>query len=176
VTRRNVELKAHFPDLQAGHNAAARIGAIDTDTLKQVDTYFHSADGRLKLREITSRVSGESAELIWYARPDQVAARTSRFHVVPVPRPAPILDALEAGLGIQVVVRKTRRLYLWENVRIHLDEVDGLGNFLEFEAVLEEGQDEADGYAQLEQLQHEFGIDGEAVIGASYSDLLQQAD
>lgn len=42
--------------------------------------------------------------------------------------------------------------------------------------VLEEGQDEDDGYAQLERLQHEFGIDGEAVIGASYSDLLQQAD
>ena len=55
MTRRNVELKAHFPDLQAGHNAAARLGAIDTDTLHQVDTYFHSAEGRLKLGEITSQ-------------------------------------------------------------------------------------------------------------------------
>ncbi len=55
MTRRNVELKAHFPDLQAGHTAAARLGAIDTDTLQQVDTDFHSAEGRLKLREITSQ-------------------------------------------------------------------------------------------------------------------------
>ena len=78
---------------------------------------------------------------------------------------------LEAGLGIQVVVRKTRQLFLWENVRIHLDEVEGLGRFLEFEAVLEEGQEEADGYAQLKRLRSEFGIDDDDVVGGSYSDL-----
>ena len=172
MTRRNVELKARYPDLQAGADIAGGLGSTDADTLVQVDTYFHAADGRLKLREITSRVKGESAELIWYARPDSVAARTSQFHVVPVPRPAPIIDALDAGLGIQVVVRKTRRLFLHENVRIHLDEVEGLGNFLEFEAVLEEGQDEADGYAQLETLQRDFKIHNEAIVGTSYSDLL----
>ena len=70
------------------------------------------------------------------------------------------------------MVRKTRRLFLHENVRIHLDEVEGLGNFLEFEAVLEEGQDEADGYAQLETLQRDFKIHDEAIVGTSYSDLL----
>ena len=172
MTRRNVELKARYPDLQAGHDTALRIGAVDTDSLQQVDTYFHAADGRLKLREIDSRADGVSAELIWYARPDQVAARTSQFHVVPVPRPAAILDTLDAGLGVQVVVRRVRRLFLLDNVRIHLDEVDGLGNFLEFEAVLAPGQDEADGYAQLETLQSEFGIATEAIIGTSYSDLL----
>ena len=172
MTRRNVELKARYPDLQAGHDTALRIGAVDTDSLEQVDTYFHAADGRLKLREINSRVEGLSAELIWYARPDRVAARTSQFHVVPVPRPAAILEALDAGLGIQVVVRKTRHLYLLDNVRIHLDEVDRLGSFLEFEAVLDQGQEEATGYAQLEKLQREFGIAVEAIIGASYSDLL----
>ena len=172
MTRRNVELKARYPDLQAGHDTALRVGAVDTDSLEQVDTYFHAADGRLKLREINSRVEGLSAELIWYARPDQVAARTSQFHVVPVPRPAAILEALDAGLGIQVVVRKTRHLYLLDNVRIHLDEVDRLGSFLEFEAVLDQGQGEAIGYAQLQELQREFGIAAEAIIGASYSDLL----
>ena len=172
MTRRNVELKARYPDLQAGHDTALRVGAVDTDSLEQVDTYFHAADGRLKLREINSRVEGLSAELIWYARPDQVAARTSQFHVVPVPRPAAILEALDTGLGIQVVVRKTRHLYLLDNVRIHLDEVDRLGSFLEFEAVLDRGQEEAIGYVQLQELQREFGIAAEAIIGASYSDLL----
>ena len=83
-----------------------------------------------------------------------------------------MLDTRDAGRGGQVVVRKVRRLFLLDNVRIHLDEVDGLGNFLEFEAVLNPGQDEADGYAQLETLQSEFGIATEAIIGASYSDLL----
>ncbi|HAA50875.1 MAG TPA: hypothetical protein DCE43_14260, partial [Planctomycetaceae bacterium] len=69
MTRRNVELKARYPDLQAGADIAGGLGSTDADTLVQVDTYFHAADGRLKLREITSRVKGESAELIWYARP-----------------------------------------------------------------------------------------------------------
>jgi len=172
VTRRNVELKARCNDLEAGAAAAARIGAADADSLVQVDTYFQAADGRLKLREITSRESGESAELIWYARPDQESARTSRYHVVPVPRPDAIRQMLDDGLGTRVVVRKTRRLFLWQNVRIHLDEVENLGSFLEFEAVLEDGQDEANGYTQLEQLQHEFGVGPADVIGTSYSDLL----
>ena len=171
MTCRNVELKARYQDHQAGVTTAIRLGASDADTLRQVDTYFRSADGRLKLREITSRESGESAELIWYARPDRVSARTSQYHIVPVPRPAAVLEMLEAGLGIQVVVRKTRQLFLWENVRIHLDEVEGLGRFLEFEAVLEEGQDEADGYAQLKRLRSEFGIDDNDVVAGSYSDL-----
>jgi adenylate cyclase class 2 len=166
-----VELKARCQDLAQAMEVAGSLGAVDADRLEQLDTYFQCGDGRLKLREISSREAGESAELIWYARADDESARTSRYLVLDVPHPAAVRDSLDTGLGTRVVVRKTRQLFLWENVRIHLDDVDDLGCFLEFEAVLDEGQDEAYGYAQLERLRSEFGIDDGDLVGGSYSDL-----
>ena len=174
MTSRNVELKARCEDLGSAMAVAIALGAVDADRLEQVDTYFQCGDGRLKLRENSSRESGESAELIWYARPDDSSARTSRYLVVDVPNPAAVRDTLDAGLGTRVVVRKSRHLFVWDNVRIHLDDVDELGRFLEFEAVLEAGQQEEEGYAQLVTLREKFVIADEDVVGESYSDLMEQ--
>jgi len=171
VTSRNVELKARCEELAKAREVARSLGAVDADLLEQLDTYFHCGDGRLKLREISSRESGESAELIWYARADDESARTSRYLVLDMPHPAAVRDSLDTGLGTRVIVRKTRHLFLWDNVRIHLDDVEGLGCFLEFEAVLEAGQNEEDGYTQLERLRSEFGIDDGDLVSGSYSDL-----
>lgn len=170
--RRNVELKARYPDLDAGRATALRLECVHQDSLQQVDTYFQAAGGRLKLREIFPATATGSSELIWYARPDDLSARTSRFHVVPVTEPAQVIDVLAAALGIHVVVRKTRELFLWDNVRIHLDDVEDLGRFLEFEAVLATDQDETEGYDQLRTLEREFGIPAADIIGQSYADLL----
>ncbi|MGK3856667.1 class IV adenylate cyclase, partial [Enterococcus faecium] len=82
--------------------------------------------GRLKLREI----DGQAAVLIWYDRPDHDAARLSKYHLVPVADPAALKAALTDALGVRGEVRKRREIYLWHNVRIHLDEVAGLGSFL----------------------------------------------
>ena len=171
MTSRNVELKARCEELAKAREVARSLGAVDADLLEQLDTYFHCGDGRLKLREISSRESGESAELIWYARADDESARTSRYLVLDVPHPAAVRDSLDTGLGTRVIVRKTRHLFLWDNVRIHLDDVESLGCFLEFEAVLEAGQNEEDGYTQLERLRSEFGIDDGDLVSGSYSDL-----
>ncbi len=172
MTAKNVELKAKCENLDRATGTARSLGADDADQLVQVDTYFDCADGRLKLREISSRESGSSAELIWYTRPDNQAARTSHYHVVHVPCPDAVRTSLGTGLGIRVVIRKTRHLWLWHNVRIHLDTVQQLGDFLEFEAVLEAGQDETDGYRQLEELCEAFAVAPDDIIGESYSDLL----
>jgi adenylate cyclase class IV len=107
------------------------LGAEDHGVLEQRDTYFAASHGRLKLREENGR-----AELITYRRADWTEERESRFLLVPVERPAELSAALEDVLGIVAVVEKSRRLLLWRGVRIHLDQVKNLGDFIEFEAPL----------------------------------------
>ena len=133
--RRNVELKALDPDPARSLERALALGAEDRGVIVQRDTYFRVRHGRLKLRE---EEPGE-AHLIAYSRPDAAEVRVSSYRVVPVADPAGMRAALGETNGVDVVVEKRRRLLLWETVRIHLDEVEGLGSFLELEAVAEPG-------------------------------------
>lgn len=168
TVRRNIELKARFGELARGHEAAQRLGAVRQADQHQIDTYFHCTRGRLKLREI---VGGES-QLIAYARPDHAEAKASDYILVAIPQPAALKEALAQAQGQWLVVDKKRAIYLWENVRIHLDEVAGLGNFLEFEAVLGEGHTDEQGHAQLRYLSGAFGVTAADLLTGSYSDLL----
>jgi adenylate cyclase class 2 len=166
--RRNLELKSRCPDLTAAEAAVFRLGARPAGVQVQTDTYFRARSGRLKCRTI----EGQPAELIWYERPDQDAARLSAYRLVPVPDSAGLCAVLAAALGVRGVVRKRRTIYLWHNVRIHLDEVSGLGTFVEFEAVLAAGEDEATAAARLRHLSEALGIRPADHLAPSYADLL----
>src|SRR5687767_10011710 len=166
--RRNMELKARCADLRRAADAAAALGATRVGELRQLDTYFRVASGRLKLRE----TEGREAELIAYHRPDNVAVRDSDYHVVPVPRPAETKAALAMTLGLRGEVRKRRELWMFHNVRIHLDDVAGLGTFVEFEAVVSPADDEAVSRGRLAWLTEALAIGDEDRIAVSYSDLL----
>jgi predicted adenylyl cyclase CyaB len=181
---RNVELKARLHDLAAAQQIAKRLATAYLGVQQQVDTYFHSPHGRLKLREIStdatagssSSASSSTAQLVWYSRPDQAGAKGSDYLLVDVPDPARLKQALAAALGVQVIVDKRREIFLHHNVRIHLDEVTNLGAFLEFEAVLSPSIADATGHAQVAALQSEFGITSSDILAVSYSDLLLSLD
>jgi homotetrameric cytidine deaminase len=162
--RRNLEIKARDADPRRTLEAALALGAEDGGELTQRDTYFGGARGRLKLREQTP---GE-AELIQYRRADEEGPRTSEFRVVPIAAADPLREALDAALGTLVVVEKRRRLLLWEGVRIHLDDVDDLGTFVELEA-----PEDGDQQAKVEKLTEALGIADP--IAGSYSDLVLNA-
>jgi adenylate cyclase, class 2 len=166
--RQNLERKCRLANLASAAKAALRLGAHFHAAESQTDTYFHVAHGRLKLREI----DGQSAVLISYDRPDEVAARLSRYYLVPVPDPAGLKAALTAALGVRGVVCKRRAIYLWHNVRIHLDEVDELGTFVEFEAVLSPDDDQATADRRLEELRRELALQPDDYLAPSYADLL----
>jgi predicted adenylyl cyclase CyaB len=100
---------------------------------------------------------------------------TSGYRIVAVPDPAELKAALTDTLGIRVEVRKARRLFLWEGVRIHLDQVEGLGSFIEFEGVAT-ADTEADGFVPLLiDLRRRFGIEDDDLPAVSYSDLVEAA-
>jgi homotetrameric cytidine deaminase len=157
--KRNLELKARDPDPARSLERALALGAEDRGEIAQRDTYFGRVGGRLKLREQTP---GET-ELIQYRRVDEAGPRTSEYRLVGVGEGDALRDALDAALGTLAVVEKRRRLLLWEDVRIHLDEVEELGSFVELEATDEDPD-------KIDRLRAELEI--EDLIAESYSDLV----
>jgi homotetrameric cytidine deaminase len=171
--RRNVELKAVDRDPQTTLTVALAAGAADHGTLVQRDTYFAVPHGRLKLRE----QEGSPAQLIAYERPDDPEVRLSRYHLIDVPDPATALAGLTATCGVRAVVSKRRRLLLWHNVRIHLDDVSGLGRFLELEAVAPPGADLGEERGKVDRLRELLDIrDGDLRRGSYADALAPQAD
>lgn len=164
---RNIELKARLRDPATARLAAQAIATGAAGVEVQTDTYFHVPHGRLKLREI----AGRPAVLIAYRRPDDAAAKASDYRLVPMDDAEALKLALAAALGIRAVVQKRREIFLVDNVRIHLDEVAGLGSFLEFEAVLSPECDDAAGHAQLERLSRHFGLAPADLVEGSYGEL-----
>jgi predicted adenylyl cyclase CyaB len=167
---RNIELKARLADLPAARRIAQQIATKRLGVQQQVDTYFHCHNGRLKLRQI----DGLSAQLVWYARPDQHGPKASDYRLVPVANPETLKAALAAALGVCGVVRKRREVFLVDNVRVHLDEVEGLGSFLEFEAVLGPHVDDQAGHAQLAGLIERFSIAPGDLVPRSYGEMIGQ--
>jgi homotetrameric cytidine deaminase len=168
--RRNVELKALDPDPARSLAVCRDLGAEDKGVLRQRDTYFRSRSGRLKLRE----EEPGGAALIQYDRPDAGQARESRYRVTPVQDADELRASLDAALGTLVVVDKERHLFLWDDVRIHLDTVEGLGTFVELEGVAPPDSDLAPEREKVAELQAKLGID--EVLTDSYSDRLLGAD
>ena len=165
----NVELKARDPDPDATAARCAALGAEDRGVLVQRDTYFAARHGRLKLRE--SELGGD--ELIAYRRPDATEPGESDYVRVATAEPQVLREALDRALGTTVVVAKRRRLFIWNNVRIHLDEVDELGTFLELEAIVAaDGSDLQDARDKVDRLRWELAITDEALVAEGYADLL----
>jgi homotetrameric cytidine deaminase len=174
ASMRNVELKARDPDPAGTLERALAIGAEQIGEIRQRDTYFTGARGRLKLREQDTDGPPLFDELIEYSRPDSTDARTSTYRRVPVADAAPLREALDAAYGADVTVTKRRRLLLWEGVRIHLDDVDGLGTFLEVEALADRGSDLGAEHEKVERLRTELGIEDANLVARSYADLVRE--
>lgn len=168
---RNIELKARDGDPARSLGICEALGATDRGMLVQRDTYFEVPQGRLKLRE----EEGAPPQLISYARLDQAQERLSHYRLVEVSDAASLKAALSERLGTKIVVSKQRRLFLWRDVRIHLDQVAGLGAFLEFEAVAPAHSDLRSEQERVWGLREVFAIKSEDLINCSYSDLLLKA-
>ena len=165
--RRNIELKARDPAPDRSLRAALALGARDEGWLRQTDTYFRVPHGRLKLRE-----EDASAELIAYDRADEALARESRYRLVTIDDPHGLKAALSTALGVLVVVEKSRRLLLWQSVRIHLDEVRCLGSFIEIEAVADPASDLTSERREANEVHEALAISPEQIMAVSYSDEL----
>lgn len=167
--RRNVEIKARIDDWSSLRERVEALAGPPVDRLHQRDTFYRTGHGRLKLREL----GPERGQLIFYERPDETAAKTSHYVLFETTNPSDLNQLLTAALGERAVVVKERFLYLVEQTRIHLDRVDGLGEFLELEVVLDPADDEAAGRRTADSLIETLGIRADQRIDCAYVDLLE---
>jgi len=167
---RNVEIKARVRDPETLRTAVEALADGPPRRLLQEDNFFRCMTGRLKLR----RLSDGEAELIYYQRQDGSGPRESRFSKSPVDDPITLLTVLCDALGTAGVVRKRREIFLVGQTRVHLDDVEHLGSFLELEVVLHDDQSVADGEAIAQQLMSELGVSDDDLIDVAYVDLLNR--
>ena len=168
---RNIEIKARIASVDALLPQARALADTQPVLIEQDDSFFHVPQGRLKLRQFADG----SGELIHYLRPDAADAKASDYVRVPAPDPAALREALARGCGLVGRVRKTRWLLLAGQTRIHLDRVEGLGDFMELEVVLRDGQTDAEGVAIAEALMHDLGLAQAERLAGAYLDLLAAA-
>ncbi|MBC7771568.1 MAG: class IV adenylate cyclase [Pyrinomonadaceae bacterium] len=162
----NIEYKAELRDFELARSIAKALGARFEGTLEQADTYFRVADARFKKRE----APGTPTQYILYKRPDRTRPKISQYDVF-TEEEARVRFG-EAGMKAWVVVKKTREVYLLGNVRIHLDSVERLGNFLEFEAIVSRAHNVAACHAAISRLCREFLTSLGEPISCGYLELM----
>jgi adenylate cyclase class IV len=162
----NVEYKAELRDPSLARAVCGRIGALHIGTLRQTDTYYRIPDGRLKKRE----TEGEPVEFIFYHRANRLRPKLSHFTIYDEAAAAARFGQLP--LPIWVTVRKVRDLWTYQDVRIHLDEVEGLGAFLEFEAMVTNDRHVGRCHQLIEELREHFRPTLGEPVSASYSDMI----
>lgn len=171
VPARNIEIKARVADLNALRQKVIAIGEAFSEVLFQEDVFYEAPEGRLKLRIFDD---GESeGELILYRRSDEAGPKASHYQIAPTSRPIVLKSILGQVLPEIGIVRKRRELYLIGQTRVHLDEVDGLGDFMELEVVLRADQSEEEGAAIADALVQQLGITPDSLIRTAYLDLLK---
>ena len=142
------------------------------ETLHQTDIYFHSQTGRLKLR-----IFGDGkAELISYNRENRKEARQSNYQIYSSEDPEQLRMVLAESLGVMTTVIKERKLWMFKNVRIHLDTVTHLEKFIEFESVIDQHHPEKTARRNLQEILNRFSSLTLTPIPVSYSDLLLQKE
>jgi predicted adenylyl cyclase CyaB len=167
---RNVEIKARVEDIAALREKVASIADRGPQVIHQDDTFFPCWTGRLKFRRFSER----EGELISYQRPDSAQPTESQYARTSSHEPDALTEVLSQALGVRGVVRKTRTLYWTGQTRIHLDDVEGLGTFLELEVVLEPGQSTSDGSEIARQIMERLNIREVDLVESAYIDLLEE--
>ena len=167
---RNVEMKARVADLSRLRVKVGSLAPAPPEALVQTDTFFVVPRGRLKLREF----SDGSGELIFYELPDLAGPKESLYVRCACSDPKAVSAVLGQALGVRGVVEKRRELFMIDRSRVHLDEVRGLGSFLEIEVVLGDGDTAAEGERIARELLAALGVPESALVAHAYIDLLEE--
>ena len=166
----NIEIKARARNFVEIKNRAELLSDTPIEIISQEDTFFNIDHGRLKLRILAP----DRGQLIYYERADQEGPKRSDYHIAHTSDPENLKRVLELAYGIRGIVRKTRYLFLVGQTRLHLDDVDGLGQFMELEVVLRDGQSDAEGEEIAHRLMISLGVERSDLIEGAYMDLIEK--
>jgi len=172
--QRNVEIKARIPggveEFQRRLDVAKKLTGTGGELIVQRDVFFNSPQGgRLKLRYLEAPAR---SQLVHYDRPDVAGPKLSKYNKIDVDEPAVLEKILRQSNGTLGVLAKRRLLFIHEQTRIHMDDVQDLGHFMEFEVCLRPEQTLEEGQAIAEQLSQTFNIAPADLMTGSYFDAL----
>jgi predicted adenylyl cyclase CyaB len=166
---KNFEFKAKVESIVEYENKLLKLNPIFKGIDHQIDTYFNVSKGRLKLREGNIENS-----LINYDRENTSDSKLSNIILYQHEPNAALKNILKLQLGIKIIVDKQRKIYFIDNVKFHFDIVDGLGTFIEVEAIdnkeaftIEQLKTQCDNYFNY------FELHQSQLIDKSYSDLVE---
>ena len=166
----NIEIKAKCNPISEIKKKLENLPVQFLGEDEQEDVFFKTPAGRLKLR--SSSLSGNF--LIAYLREDKTGPKISRYSLIEVKDVETVKELLVNILGIRVSVSKIREIYLYKNVRIHVDRVKNLGSFIEFEAVVDKNGTHDTEYQKINFLMQFLGIEKHDLIEGAYSDILER--
>ena len=168
----NIEIKARCKNPDCIRDILNQRNAIFKGEDHQIDTYFNCLHGRLKLRE-----GNIEHHLIHYNREDQAGPKKSIVTLYRAQPDSTLKEILTKSLGILVIVDKKRKIYFIDNVKFHIDKVEGLGSFVEIEAIDNTGEigkeklvEQCEDYLKL------LGVQFNDLIECSYSDMILQSN
>jgi len=165
----NIEIKARLRNFADLRRRAEALSDTPVQVIPQEDTFFHVPKGRLKLRQLAP----DLGQLVYYERTDATGPKRSDYILAGTSQPSALKAALTAALGVRGVIRKTRTLYLVGQTRLHLDEVEGLGEFMELEVVMRPEQSDLEGQSIARDLMARLGVLEEDLLEGAYMDMLE---
>ncbi|MCF8260742.1 MAG: class IV adenylate cyclase [Melioribacteraceae bacterium] len=164
----NIEIKARVKSLVLLEEKVKKIADFGPELIKQEDVFFKTENCRLKLRIFDSG----KGELIYYKRANTFQSKESNYEIYKTENPESLRDVLNKAYGSEITVRKKRVLYLIGQTRVHLDEVEELGAFMELEYVLKNNESRKQGENAVTQLMETLEISKSDLISVAYADLL----
>jgi adenylate cyclase, class 2 len=163
----NIEVKVKFDRLEAVEKTLLANAARCVGTDFQTDKYYKIPNGRLKIRR-----GNIENQLIFYRRNESAELKQSEIVLLPIDDKLEFV--LDNILETIVVVKKARKIFFINNAKFHLDDVEGLGRFVEIEIIDDTGDmpkeqlvKDCEYYVNLLDLRN-----GGIFIPQSYSDLL----
>ncbi len=166
----NIEIKARVQDFESLRHRAEQLSETPCQVIPQQDIFYNCPTGRLKLRVLDE----QRGQLVYYLRQDIIGPKHSDYTIFETADPQGLKTVLGQAFGVRGVVSKVRYLYLIGQTRIHLDDVAGLGTFMELEVVLQPGQSDAQGQVIAEEIMSQLEIDDSDLIDSAYIDLLEK--
>lgn len=165
-----VEMKARVDNLDAVRTRLLESSAECVGVFHQVDTYYRTPKGRLKLREMEEKTA---AQLVYYERENIAEPKRSNVFLVTIPQPQKFKRLIEQIVEVRGIIDKVREIYVHEGIQIHLDTVSDLGSFVEFERVTFNDQEEQkDDLRRLDKLRAKLNIDRQSLEKQSYIDMV----
>lgn len=165
----NIEVKAKLQNREQVEKRAIAMADGPCTILVQEDTFFPSEKGRLKLR----KEGPAEGQLIFYERPDAKESKASEYSLFHVDEPDCLVAILSQALGRRGQLNKERTLYMKGRTRIHLDRVEGLGDYMELEVVLDDETTQERGHAIAQAILDDLGIEPRDLVEGAYMDLLE---